>query len=362
MATPFSTIVVNARRLILESLALITPVGPLVGQVGTPGAASVTYVIVARNSTGHSPGSQPTTTTTANGGLSGTNFNRLNWTPVARATSYQVYRTAGGPNQGLIGTVSAPVTTFDDTGLAGDGSTPPTTNTSGTLGINQFWSDDELFGYAVGGCRDLWRAIIDLHQEHFATIDVTNVSVLPNTEALAGVPIDTFRVLLIEPRDTSQSSPYGFLKFRPGKYNSHEFRRLRTHSPVDPMDGGTILYDILQAGSPVAAPQVLIAPLLASTIPLRFMYVPTLEDGTTRILSLASMNPIPGESDWAVTAYTVAYALGKQDGDTKAPNPTWLGIYNTEKTSILVAAAPRQEQEALVRPGIFDDCYDDSWW
>lgn len=47
----------------------------------------------------------------------------LSWSAVTDATSYKIYRTAGHSSTGLIGTTSA--TTFNDTGLAGDGASLP---------------------------------------------------------------------------------------------------------------------------------------------------------------------------------------------------------------------------------------------
>ena len=353
MAT-LNALVIRARRHILETLALLTPVSPLVGQVGTPGAASVTYKIVALNPTGHSDASQGGVTATANAVLNGTNFNRINWVRVPRATGYQVYRPAGGPSQGLIATLGD-VATLDDTGLAGDGSIAPTINTSGTVGSSQFWSDDELVEYAINGCRDLWRAVIDLHQEHYATfLEDGTFKVANGLDQLQGVPTDVFRILLIEPLDTTDLGAFNYLKFRPSLYNSREFRRMRTVGALDPTQGGLVLYDISQPGSPVGAPQIRIAPKVSADVPLRLQYVPTLP----ATLGGGDLNPIPGESDQAVVAWIVAYALSRQREDL-SPDPNWLAVYSTEKTSILVVSAPRQEQEPIVRPGIFDDLYED---
>ena len=52
-------------------------------------------------------------------------FNRTIWTFPTGAMSIDVYRTTGGATSGLIATLTAPTATLDDTGLAGDGATPP---------------------------------------------------------------------------------------------------------------------------------------------------------------------------------------------------------------------------------------------
>ena len=80
------------------------------------------------------------TTTTANATLSSVNSLTVTWDPVSGATGYQVYRTAAGgtpSSTGLIGTTDGDTFTFTDTGIAGDSSTPPTTNTTGALSLSR---------------------------------------------------------------------------------------------------------------------------------------------------------------------------------------------------------------------------------
>lgn len=349
MATTFAQLVAAARIHLQETLALITPVTPLVSQQGTPGAATVSYVLVAINSLGHSAGSQVATTATANATLNGTNFNRINWTKVARATGYKLYRSVGGASQGLIATLGD-VATADDTGLAGDATTAPTDNTSGTVGI--FWSDDELLDLGYRGARDMWRAFIDLHQDHFATDDITNMSLAASGTSISGVPSDVFRILIIEPRDTSESGTMRNLLFVPRRYNSREFINARMRSALDPTSGGRIYFTLFDGGSPVVAPTIKTAPAVTTVLLLRVVYVRGL--GT---LTSASSNPIPGESDHGLIAWIVSHALAK-DREDKSPDPDWLAIYATEKKSCLVACEPRQEQEARIVEGVFDSLYD----
>jgi len=353
MASTLGSLVLVARDRILEALALITPISPLVGPQGTPGATAYSYQIVALNVTGHSAASVAGVTATGHATLDGTNFNRLNWTPVTRATGYQVYRSVGGATQGLIATLGD-VTTLDDIGLAGDATTAPTENTSGTLGI--FWSDAELLGIMILGAKDLWRAFIDLHQEHFFTVadgselvDPTDVRLAASTGALSGIPTNVHRILLIAPRDTTPSSQARAVTFTPKDYNSVEFQNALARDAVDPSNATTIYYAVTGAGAPIGAPTIYVAPQVTTAIPLRLVYIPTLSGA----LVATDLNPVPGESDAALIAYTVAFALAKQREDN-SPDANWIAIYGTEKNSCLVAAAPRQEQAPSVVEGVFD--------
>src|SRR5882724_388929 len=118
-----------------------------VTNIGATGATTDTYKITAVDGNGkESSVSAAGTTTTANATLNGTNFNRINLnapTLVIGVGSYKVYRTAAGgtpSTTGLIGTITITNTTLsgasftlDDTGLAGDGSTPPTQSLTGAV-------------------------------------------------------------------------------------------------------------------------------------------------------------------------------------------------------------------------------------
>jgi hypothetical protein len=119
-----------------------TPGAPTVTTNGTTGAQTWGYKIVAVTANGQTPAGTQGTTTSGNGvsTLTGSNFQSLSWAAVSGATSYKIYRTtlaATTPNPattGLIGSTTG--TTFNDTGLAGDSSTAPTLDTSGTLTVN----------------------------------------------------------------------------------------------------------------------------------------------------------------------------------------------------------------------------------
>lgn len=126
-------------RLILNNLAayveVTTPAAPTVTPQGTGGAATWTYKIVAKQSDGsYSAASAAGSTAVGNATLTGVNFNRITWTAVAGATSYDIYRTAHGTSpstDGKIGTAISP--TFDDTGLAGDLGTAPATGVDNVI-------------------------------------------------------------------------------------------------------------------------------------------------------------------------------------------------------------------------------------
>jgi hypothetical protein len=216
-----------------------------------------------------------------------------------------------------------------------------------------FWSEAELLEHLVDGIKDLWGAVVDLHQEHFATIDATNVSMAASSSTLTGVPADVFRVLLIEPRDLSSSGSGRNVQFIPRDYNSPEFAAARSISAQDPAGTLYVYYAVIGAGAPTAAPTIQVAPQLSTALNLRLMYIPTLastafDDPDT------DNNPIPGESDNALFAWTMAYARAKERED-RSPDPNWLAVYATEKQNVLTRLTPRQEQEPEYVSGLFDE-------
>jgi hypothetical protein len=309
---------------------------------------------VATNAAGSSDVSQGTTVTTAAATLNGTNFNRLTWQAVPGASGYDVYRSATNGTSpitvGKIGSTTT-LTTLDDTGLAGNSAVAPTVNTSGITA--PFWTEQELLDILILGCKDLWRAIVDLHQGHFTTIDITNVSLVASATELTGVPADCFRVLMIEPRDLTNNSAFRWVYFKPKQYHSGGFQVARAQTVTDPTMTSTVYYDILNAGSPVLAPSIVIAPSISSTILIRFVYVHVLPT-----LLETDNNPIPGESDNALISWGVAWARAKERED-HSPDPGWFATYSTDKQSLLTALTPRQEQEEEVAEGLFEGLMED---
>lgn len=204
-----------------------------------------------------------------------------------------------------------------------------------------FWTDQELTDIAALGIKDLWRAINDDYQDHFLTIDATNVSLAANAVTLTGVPADIHRVDGIEPRNLSTNANVIF-EYR--KYMHPDFVRARASDAVDPSN--VVLYwDITGAGGPAATPTIHVAPKVSSALLLRLAYVPTLGTITN--------NPIPGESDAAVIAWTVAYARSKERDD-RSPDPEWLAVYEKEKALLLVSLAPRQTADLEFAEAVFE--------
>ncbi len=165
----------------VTGVALATPAVLGILNAGTAGAATWTYKYVARSGAAYSAVSAADTTTTGNANLTSSNYNytidNLGASPVAGATSYDVYRTAVGttPNTtGLIGTIaivggsftfgngsggSNPVI-FSDQGLTGDASSPP----------------GSASGTAISNAINVLDIITDGQDLYVAVLDVANTS------------------------------------------------------------------------------------------------------------------------------------------------------------------------------------------
>ncbi len=213
-----------------------------------------------------------------------------------------------------------------------------------------FWTDAELLVHANDGIKDLWRAIIDLHQDHFVTIDVTNVSIAASATALTGTPADLFRVELLEVRDQTTANSVQNLTFEPRALNHPDFSASRGIGVVSP-SGQTVYFAVTGAGSPVSTPAIQVAPMLDAAVNLRLVYVPTLGQ-----LAASVANPIPGDSDHALQAWIIAHARARERED-RSPDPEWLTIYASDKKSLLTALTPRQTQEPDYAEALFE-----SYW
>jgi hypothetical protein len=212
----------------------------------------------------------------------------------------------------------------------------------------KFWADSELIALMTLGARDLWKAINDDYQDYFLTINESgSVSQPAEATTLSGIPDDVSRIHLIEPIDQDQ---FNNITYVPKRYDHPDFCAARAQPSVDSAMQ-MIYYHVSQAGAPVGAPTINVAPKVRTAIPLRLVYVPTVAAFTT-----ASSNPVPGESDAALVAYTVAFARAKERED-RSPDPAWIAIYGNEKTNTLVSLTPRQVQEPDVVEGLFD-----SYW
>lgn len=340
MSTTLSTLETQIRRHLIEPASLATPGAITVGNAGTPGATTWTYKLVAINGNGNTEAGAASSTTTGNATLNGTNYNTLSWTAVPNATGYWIYRTAAGGTPTTTGRIAAlgAVTTYNDQGAAGDATTAPTSN--GTVLSSPFWSSAEIVDIINKGAKDLWRDIVDLKQEHFLTIDNTNVSYAPSSRTLTGVPSDVHKIYLIEARDITENGANTGLQFLPLDYNHHDFQLARSRDAIDPKND-TIYYSVAGAGAPVGAPTIYVAPYVSSTVTISFGYVPILSN-----LAAGDANPIPGESDQALIAWGVAFARAKERDD-RSPDENWLAIYATEKQHLLSSLGLRQYQEPI---------------
>jgi len=213
-----------------------------------------------------------------------------------------------------------------------------------------FWSSAELVDIINLGIKDLWRDIVDLKQEHWLTIDTSNVSLAANTATLTGVPADVHKVYLIEPLDTSSNSANVGLVFKPLDYNHIDFQSARSRSNIDPRND-VIYYNIRGAGAPTGTSSTVIdvAPKVTSAVSLRFCYVSSIVAVTA-----SDNNPIPGESDNALIAWTVAFARAKES-EERAPDANWLAVYATEKAHLLQSLGLRQLQEVKIVDGMFSE-------
>ena len=211
-----------------------------------------------------------------------------------------------------------------------------------------FWSSAELLDIMSAGIRDLWRDIVDLKAEHFFVVDNTNVSLQAGSNTLLGVPNTVHKVHLIEPRDTTSDSSFVGLVFKPQDYNHPDFQAARSRDPITPSND-VIYYAITSAGGPVGAPTIYVAPQVASAVTLSFVYVPT--PGT---FTANDTNPIPGESDNALIAWTVAFARAKER-ENRSPDPEWLAVYATEKQHLLQSLGLRQTQEPQTVDAFFEE-------
>lgn len=213
-----------------------------------------------------------------------------------------------------------------------------------------FWTSAELQAIINLGIKDLWRDIVDLKQEHYLVIDNTNVTLPANSSVLLGVPNDVHKVYMIEARDLSQNGSNTGLAFVPKPYNHAYFQAARGQANIDPSND-VIFYAIHKQGAPVGAPEIRVAPKVSAAVNLSFCYVPTLAT-----LPPEGIVPIPGEADNALVAWTTAFARAKES-ESRAPDPTWLGIYATEKGHLLESLGLRQYQE----PTYVDALWEQYW-
>lgn len=211
------------------------------------------------------------------------------------------------------------------------------------------WTDEDLLDIANKGVKDLWRAICDTHQNHFFTINDTDVSYQAGDDELSGIPDDCYRIVAIRPKVLGENSSNKSLIFKPANgVNDPRFVQAEARAAVSPEDN-IIYYVVVNEGAPVGTPRVLCAPPVSATVNIHLKYNQVLQR-----VDEDDVNPIPGESDNALIAWTIAYARA-DELDERAPDANWLAIYATEKVNLIKQIGPRQVQEPQVVEGMFED-------
>ena len=213
-----------------------------------------------------------------------------------------------------------------------------------------FWTSAQIIAIVNKGIKDLWRDVVDLKQEHYLTVDATNVSLAANTATMTGVPAGVHKVYLIEPRDLSSTGNNVGLSFENRELKHDHFQSARSVADIDPRNN-TIFYAVTGTGAPVAAPTIYVAPQVTSAVLLTLYYVPVLAD-----LAAAGDIPIPGEADNALIAWTIAFARAKERED-RSPDPNWLAVYATEKAHLLQSLGLRDYS----RPSFVDAMFESYW-
>lgn len=190
----------------INTILAATPVIDIVQPVGTTGSTAYSYVAVSRSGCGTSSASRVTTITNGNASLSTRNYNLIALYLVSGAWGYDIYRTAGGTSQGLIGT-TAIVTdpnfrnngdiTFLDTGLVGHGATAPTMNTSGCIATSGQVISKVATGtapFSVASTTPVANLTLTEHpQVYEAGVLTVSEKIYTNTQALStGVATHTF--------------------------------------------------------------------------------------------------------------------------------------------------------------------------
>lgn len=210
-----------------------------------------------------------------------------------------------------------------------------------------YWSDGEILLHLNNGAKILWRAIVDLYEHHFNTLDDEHFFIQPETGIVWGVPEDVARIVMIEPRVLGANSSTRGLIFEPADWTSDKFIMARARGPVSPSNV-TIYYTLMDPGAPVGPPIIRIAPRLSTGVLLSVTYVHTLPP-----FDEDDRNPIPGESDQALINYAVAQCRAKEREDSM-PDPGWMALFATERTDILERIAIRQIQQPDVVMGMFE--------
>jgi len=217
-----------------------------------------------------------------------------------------------------------------------------------------YWSDLELLALANLGVKDLWRRIVNTHQDYFFQSD-TGCSLIADTLDLQDVPSNVSIVIGLEPVTPSS---YPSMNFFPRRFTHPDMIGARSLEAQDAGSCNRMFYSVTGPGGPIGSPTIYVAPKVTSTIPIRLTFVPLAPEMvlTAPNAQQTLSNPVPGESDNAIVAWTTAYALAKEPGagGERIPDAGWMAIYEAQALGIIVFVTPRQDDEPEVAEGVHE--------
>lgn len=169
---------------------LSAPADVAIAVQGATGSGHNAYRVSALSNTGETLAGAEVTVSNGNATLSGTNFNRVSWSPVAGAVSYNVYgRTAGGAK--LLANVTG--TSYDDKGSDTPNGDLPAVNNSSNYAGRQFrfvkYTGAETVGLATGATNEIPAGILQNKPQHVgaaSTVGIRGKSVVMCGEAFQG--------------------------------------------------------------------------------------------------------------------------------------------------------------------------------
>lgn len=187
-----------------------TPVAPGLAAIGTSGSTCYSYTVVAHGNNGVTVASSASQICTGNAVLSSSNFIKIGVVSDAGAVSYDIYRTQCAGNgicltnaTGLIGSLSAGIflnqltsaasqITLYDTGLAGDGTTSPTKNTTGTFTATNCAATGTSANPSVASCSGaISGSVACATAASTGTCTVSTTTVTANSEIFVTQRTDT---------------------------------------------------------------------------------------------------------------------------------------------------------------------------
>lgn len=157
-----------------QQVVVVPPAAPVVTPQGAAGVVTWTYKLVAIQSDGTTSAvGVAGSTAVGNAALNSTDFNQLTWDAVTGADHYDIYRTVAGGTPSTTGKIgSTTLNQFNDTGLAGDGTTAPIVASDNLilLGADGITYPLSLFGQEIFMGR--WNAAVIHHKANTRTVPV----------------------------------------------------------------------------------------------------------------------------------------------------------------------------------------------